>query len=138
MKRSVYFSVFSAIYLLCIVVPNYSFSQEEEEVLVKETVLAGGEELKLPLDCDTFVQIDITAKNQVEEEAEFWYTLLLEGEELSEDDIGPLSFRTYTLGPKSSEKHKKTMTLDCSEMDELHFQVNKGKIHFVIIGRTSY
>ena len=138
MKHVVYFLRGIAALLLLIAAPVSSFSQEEDEILLKETTLKAGEELKLPVDCNTFVQVDFTAKNLVEEEAVMWHTLYLRGEELPEGEIGPLKFRTVNLGAKSGDKNKETITLDCSNMDELLFHVVKGKVHLTVIGRTSY
>ena len=138
MVRSIYFLGRLATILFVVLAVNFSFSQEEEEILLEETILNAGEELNLPVDCDRFVQVDFTAVNMVDENANFWQTMLYQGEELSEDEIGPVKFRKHQLGAKDSENDTTIITLDCSNFDELLFHVTKGKVQITVIGRTTY
>ena len=113
-------------------------SQEEKEVLLKETILTTGEELKLPVDCDAFIQVDIHAKNMVEESSVFWRTSFLKGEEKSVSEIESLESRTYNLPPKSSVNSDVKISFECSGLDEVMVHVKKGKVQFEIIGKTEY
>lgn len=138
MKRKVYFSMSLMTLLLLLVATISSYAQEEEEILIKETILTEGEEVKLPVNCDAFVQVDFIAKNLGKEKSVFWRSSYFEGEELPETEIGPIKFRTYELGPGSSDRNKKVITLDCEGVDELLFHVSQGKVHLTVIGRTTY
>lgn len=138
MVQSIYFLRRLATLFFVVFAAISSFSQEEEEILLEETILNAGEELSLPVDCDRFVQVDFTAVNMVDGNASFWQTMLYQGEELPENEIGPVKFRTHQLGAQDSENDTTIITLDCSDFDELLFHVTKGKVQITVIGRTTY
>jgi hypothetical protein len=109
---------------------------QEEEILLSESILKSGEVVKLPVDCDTFLQIEFTAKNLEESESVFFYQKLC-SEKKDTSKLPEKNQNYFTLGGKSSPQHLKIETIDCLDLNEIVFHVKTGKIHISIIGKTN-
>jgi len=88
-----------------------------------EIVSAGGE-LKVPVDPTR--NIDFRVVNMIEGKSICTYTLLKKGEELSEEVIGPIPFRTYRF-EKKNESKKNTLS-SSTQADEFVVEVRSGKV----------
>jgi len=99
-----------------------------------EKVLSAGEEVRVPVDCQSFKYIDIRLENLMDSESVCWRTSFFQGKERGEREIGPLLFRTIKLKKKEKDKTKdvrfdrRTITLDCKITDEVVIHVDKGKV----------
>jgi hypothetical protein len=110
-----------------------------------EKVLSAGEELRAPVDCQTFPNINIRLENLAETESVCWWTSFHENNERSENDIGPLFIRTITLLEKVKDtdtakgmrikSDRKTIQIRCIKTDEVLIHVVKGKILVKVIGK---